>query len=220
MDNNIYFKYKDMVKQISFEYSKKFRMVERLDIEQELWLWFATHPNKTNEWNNLDKQKESDKLFAKSLRNAALDYCLKEKAHFNGGDVSDNFFYNKQFIKTMLPAVLSNDWTKLNNILTGFSRTTKALSESNDWIAYSADIMSAYGKLSERDQRLVYYVYGEQIPSSELKDIMKSDKTDKALMVEANRAVGKMIKSLGGYPPFVDNDYSYGEKSDDMSELP
>jgi hypothetical protein len=32
MDNNIYFKYKDMVKQISFEYSKKFSMVERLRV--------------------------------------------------------------------------------------------------------------------------------------------------------------------------------------------
>lgn len=217
MDGNYYEFYRDMVKQIAGEYGKKYRMVDKQDIEQELWLWFLTHPNKTDEWMKLENTKDSDKLFAKSLRNAALDFCMKEKAHSIGAEIIDNFFYSKQFIKTMLPAVLSNDWTKLNNILTGLNRTTKALSESNDWIAYSADIMAAYNKLSVPDRELVYYFYAEEMTGKELKTKLNSVKSEKALMVEANRVIGKMIKSLGGVPPFSDEDYSYGEdKQDDL----
>lgn len=211
MDGKIYEAYKDMVKQVASEYSKKFRMVDKQDIEQELWLWFLTHPNKTVEWVALEEQKDSDKLFAKSLRNAALDFCTKEKAASIGAEISDNFYYSKQFVKTMLPAVLSNDWTKLNNILTGLNRTTKSLAESNDWIAYSADIMSAYDKLSPEDRRLVYYFYGEQLTGKELKKTLESNKSEKALMVEANRVVAKMIKHLGGSPAYKDVDYTYGD---------
>lgn len=205
-----------MVKQISAEYAKRFRMVDRSDIEQELWLWFLTHPNKTDEWFAYENQKDSDKLFAKSLRNRALDFCTKEKLQLMGADISDNFYYNKQFVKSMLPAVLSNDWTKLNNILTGFGRTTKALSESNDWIAYSADIMSAYESLNKEDQKLVYFYYGEQVTGTELKELIGTNKTEKAIVMQANRVLNKMINSLGGFPAFKDEDFNYGENKNDL----
>jgi hypothetical protein len=216
MDGNDYYtEYYSMVKQVALEYSKKYRMVERSDIEQELWLWFVSHPNKTSEWIGLEDRKDGDKLFAKSLRNAALDYCIKEKARVSGYDPADNFYYSKSFIKTTLPAVLSNDWTKLNNVLAGLNRTPKALSESNDWIAYSSDIWSAYNKLGDEAKLLVYYFYGEQLTGKELKETLSSPKSEKALMVEANRAINKMVKLLGGLPAFKDDDFSYGETKED-----
>ena len=84
--------YYDMVQQIASEYRNKYQMVERSDIEQELWLWFAEHPNNIARWKSEQDEKSCDKLIAKSLRNAALDYCVKEKAVAEGYNATDNFF--------------------------------------------------------------------------------------------------------------------------------
>jgi DNA-directed RNA polymerase specialized sigma24 family protein len=207
LEYNIYETYQDMVRQVSAEYKKKFDMVEKDDIEQELWLWFATHPNKIIEWSELEKQKDKDNLFAKSLRNAALDYCVKEKAAKAGYEPSDNFYYTKEFVKLMIPVVLSDDWTKLNNVMSDTNRSTKTLSESGDWISFSADIKKAFQSLADDEQQLVYHFYGEQLNGSELKQAIKSDKTERAIMVKANRCVAKMVKYLGGRYPYKDEDF-------------
>jgi hypothetical protein len=203
----IYEMYQAMVKQIGGEFKRKYQMVEREDIEQELWLWFAEHPNKIEEWLALPDQKDRDKLFARSLRNSALDYCIKEKAHIAGYSAEDNFWYNKQFIKLMIPAVLSNDWTKFNNVLSNMGRSNKALSESGDFMAFSSDVKVAFDKLNEREKALVHLFYGEQVDGAELHERIDADKSQKAVMMEANRAVNKMVKILGGNPPVRDEDY-------------
>jgi DNA-directed RNA polymerase specialized sigma24 family protein len=203
----VYEMYHAMVKQIGSEFKRKYQMVEREDIEQQLWLWFAEHPNKIDEWLALPDQKDRDKLFARSLRNSALDYCIKEKAHKSGYNAEDNFWYNKQFIKLMIPAVLSDDWTKFNNTLSNMGRTSKALAESGDFMAFSSDVMVAFDKLNDREKSLVRLFYGEQIDGAELRERMDADKSQKAVMMEANRAVNKMVKILGGNPPVRDEDY-------------
>lgn len=205
--SNIYDSFYGMVKQIAGEFRKKYPMVELDDIQQQLWLWFAEHPNKLEEWMNYEEQKDTDKLVARSLRNAALDYCIKEKAYKSGYDPTDNFFYNKQFIKMMIPAVLSDDWTKFNNALSNLGRTSKSLAESGDWMAFSADVKFAFEKLNEREQSLVHLFYGEQIDGAELQERVDLDKSQKAVMMEANRAVNKMVKILGGNPATKDEDY-------------
>jgi hypothetical protein len=39
-----------IVDYVSIEYHRKFTMVEVSDIKQSLYEWFATHPNKLDEW--------------------------------------------------------------------------------------------------------------------------------------------------------------------------
>ena len=203
----VYEMYNEMVKQIGSEFKRKYQMVERQDIEQELWLWFAEHPNKIEEWLALPDQKDRDKLFARSLRNSALDYCIKEKAHKAGYSAEDNFWYNKQFIKLMIPAVLSDDWTKLNNTLSNMGRGSQVLAESGNFMAFSSDIKVAFDKLNEREKSLVKLFYGEQVDGAELHERIDSSKSQKAVMMEANRAVNKMVRILGGNPPVKDEDY-------------
>ena len=203
----VYEMYNEMVKQIGSEFKRKYQMVERADIEQEMWLWFAEHPNKIEEWLALPDQKDRDKLFARSLRNSALDYCIKEKAHKAGYSAEDNFWYNKQFIKLMIPAVLSDDWTKLNNTLSNMGRGSQVLAESGNFMAFSSDIKVAFEKLNERERSLVKLFYGEQVDGAELHERIDSSKSQKAVMMEANRAVNKMVRILGGNPPVKDEDY-------------
>jgi len=203
----VYEMYHEMVKQIGSEFKRKYQMVERADIEQEMWLWFSEHPNKIDEWLSLPDQKDRDKLFARSLRNSALDYCIKEKAHKAGYSAEDNFWYNKQFIKLMIPAVLSDDWTKLNNTLSNMGRGSQVLAESGNFMAFSSDIKVAFDKLNERERSLVKLFYGEQVDGAELHERIDSSKSQKAVMMEANRAVNKMVRILGGNPPVKDEDY-------------
>jgi len=210
-----------MVKQIAGEFGRKYPMVEREDVQQELWVWFAEHPLKLESWTKEhEESKDVDKLVARSLRNAALDYCLKEKAIKSGYDPSDNFFYDKQFIKVMIPAVLSDDWSKIANTLSSTGRSTKALSESGDWMAFSADVKLAFDKLSLEEQVYVELYYGEEYTGSELVVATKSESSDKAAIMKANRALNKMVRLLGGTKPFKDNDYSYGKgEQDDMQSM-
>ncbi len=217
--NKVHDDYHHMVNRISSEYASKFYMVDKADVIQELWLWFATHPNKTEEWMALDNQKDSDKLFARSLRNAALDYCLREKAVKEGYNYADNFWYTKDFIKMLIPAVLSDDWTKLDNALSSTGRNTKSLAESGDWMAYAADIKSAFEKLTEQEQNLVFLFYAEDLEGKDLHESIGEDKpTARATMMQANRALAKMVKHLGGYPPFADYD-EVKVKEDDMQTM-
>ena len=51
--------YNYLVQQLAAEYARRYTMVERDDIAQEMWVWFVGHPNKYNEWSALE-QKDCD----------------------------------------------------------------------------------------------------------------------------------------------------------------
>lgn len=202
------FEYNPMVHQISNEYHRKYRMVEKEDIAQELWMWFATHVRKLTEWNDeIEGHKDRENLVARSLRNAAYDYCFKEKARVEGYSTEDVFFYKKEFIKLLLPAVLTDDEAKMASALSLGGKTPKAPAESNDWMAYSADIKLALSKLDEKDRKLVEAFYGEDMDGVTLHEqVLPEKSTPRAAMMQANRALNKMVRELGGFPPKKDQD--------------
>jgi hypothetical protein len=197
--------YGPMVHQISSEYRKKYPMVDKEDIAQELWVWFATHNKKMVEWGTEDT-RSIERLVAKSLRNAAYDFCLKEKARMGGYLPDDVFFYRKEFIKLILPAVISDDYSRIQSALSlGGVRSTKSLAEANDWMAYSADIKFALSKLDDKERLLVEQFYGHDIGGASLHENVLPEKTTaRAAMMQANRALNKMVRVLGGFPPFHD----------------
>ena len=202
-----YVAYYDMVQQIASEYRNKYQMVERADIEQELWLWFVEHPNNIARWKAEQDPKSCDKLIAKSLRNAALDYCVKEKAVAEGYNADDNFWYSKDFVKMLIPGVLTDNWEKLETAMTNMGRSTKAPSESGDWMAYGADIRHAFSKLTEVEQNLVFLFYAQDVDSTQLHEVTDSDRPSvKATAMAANRALNKIVRNLGGFPPYKDDD--------------
>jgi hypothetical protein len=219
LSNELVSEFSPLVSKIGNEFSRRYRMVDRHDICQELWIWFMTHPNKTKEWLSVDSQKEATKLFAKSLRNAALGYCIREKARIEGYAPEDNFFYSKEFIKDLLPAVLSDDPKRIQKVLDTGAKTAKDLSESGDWMAFSADVRKAYSKLQPEEKRLVYLFYAEDVSGSDLHVQVKSDRPSaRADMMAANRALNKLVKNLGGFKPYYEDDEVKGEQ-DDLSEL-
>lgn len=201
----IYTTYAPLVRTVASKYANIYKMVEREDVQQQLWLWFASHPNKVREWSKLD-QKDADKLIAASLRNAAYDYCVKEKAHYAGYEPEDNFWYTKEFIKMLLPAALSNDWKRVE-VFSSEVKATKSPAESGDWMAYAADVKKAFEALDADEQALVLLFYAKDGEGAKVHAELGSERpTARATMMAANRALNKMVKHLGGFPPKRDYD--------------
>lgn len=211
---NVYEKYANMVKRIAAQYSNRYRMVDVEDIRQELWLWFASHPNKTKDWLEKDL-KEADLLFARSLRNAAHDYCVREKANIEGYNPEDNFWYTKDFVKIMLPATLSDDWKRVEAFASEV-KSSKSPSESGDWMSYSADIKKAYQyALNDKEKALVLMFYANDVDADTLhKELGEERPSAKATQMAANRAINKMVNYLGGFAPRKENDYEIKDEED------
>lgn len=210
MDEELYERFDPLVSTIANQFHRQFPMVERDEVYQHLWLWFLTKKNKTAEWLAMEDQKQADRLFIRSLKNHGLDFCRTEKARIEGYDPDDEFFYTPGFIKLLLPAVLSDDWRRIQQALdpTGTKSAKSIASESADWIAYAADIRKAFSKLEERDQNLIYLYYAEEVDGETLREQATPEKSSaKAAQMAANRAVVKMVKSLGGFPSFYEEDF-------------
>lgn len=183
-------------------------MLESADIRQELWLWFLTHPNKVKAWQALD-EKQATKLISRSLRNAAKDYCQKEKARVVGYRVEDNYYYDRQVLEILLPAVLRGDSTAPSMVDLGFTSTRKVASEGGNWFAMMSDIEKAMKKLPEEQTNLIYLRFGDGLDNSGLASELKI--SDDAARMRINRAVNHLLNLLGGSRPRKEKDYADGE---------
>lgn len=195
--------YHNIVDRVASDYARRYKMIERDDLWQELWFWFADerHSQKLAEWEEIG-QKDADKLVARSLRNWAHDYCIKEKARVEGYEVDDLFWYTKQFVLDLIPAVLSEDWKRVQAALDGDARSKSNPAEAGNWMAYAADIRKAFSMLDEQEQNLVFLFYAQDVDGQTLLEQAAPEKpTARAAAMAANRALNKMIRTLGGFKP-------------------
>lgn len=197
--------YNDLVQTLAAEYTRKYSMVERDDIAQELWVWFVAHPRKYKEWSEL-KQKDQDKLIAKSLRNAALKFCEKEKAKKIGYDMSDLYYYDTSVIEVFLPSIIGESYeipTKIKDL--GGTIKKNEISDGNNWLSLRSDILSAYNKLSEAKQNILRLRFSIEQPDWALlaKDM---DSTPDGARMKVQRAINSLIKHLGGWRTYNEPD--------------
>jgi hypothetical protein len=195
--------YNDMVQQLSTEYAKRYGMLESDDIAQELWVWFVGHARKYKEWSALE-QKDRDKLIAKSLRNAAITYCEKEKAKKIGYDMSDLYYYDVSVVEAFLPSIISESYVipaKIQDLNSKFG--SGALSDGNNWLALRSDIASGYYKLTEAKQNILRLRFSVEQPdwSTLAKDM---DSTPDGARMKVQRALNSLVKNLGGWKPYND----------------
>jgi hypothetical protein len=197
--------YNYLVQQLSAEYFRRYNMLEREDIAQELWVWFVAHPRKYKEWTELE-QKDRDKLIAKSLRNAALKFCEREKSRKTGYDMSDLYYYDVSVVEAFLPSVISESYevpTKIKDL--GNSVKGTEISDGNNWLALRSDVASAFYKLSESKQNILRLRFSVEQPdwSSLAKDM---DSTPDGARMKVQRAINSLIKNLGGWRTYNDED--------------
>ena len=196
--------YQTVVSALSAEYHRKYSMVEREDIAQTLWVWFVTHPNKYKEWSKLE-QKDKDKLIAKSLRNAAITFCEKEKAKTVGYELLDLYYYDSSVVEIFLPSIIGESYeipAKIKDLNFKFSKGESS-NDGNNWLALRSDIANAFYKLSEAKQNVLRAKYGaENIEWVQLGQELNS--SPDAARMKVQRAINSLIKHLGGFRPFYD----------------
>ena len=194
-----------MVKALAAEYNRKYSMIEQDDIAQELWVWFVAHPRKYKEWEALER-KDMDKLIAKSLRNAALKFCEREKARKTGYDISDLYYYDVSVVEAFLPSIISETYeipTKIKDL--GNSVKGTEISDGNNWLSLRSDIASAYYRLSDAKQEILKLRFSVEQPdwATLAKDM---DSTPDGARMKVQRAINSLIKNLSGWKPYNDED--------------
>ena len=197
--------YNDMVQSLASEYYRKYSMLERDDIAQELWVWFVAHPRKYKEWSELEA-KDKDKLIAKSLRNAALKYCEKEKARKSGYDASDLYYYDASVVEAFLPSIIAGTYAipiSIQDLNAKFGSGN--VSDGNNWLALRSDIAAAFEKLSDAKQNILRLRFSIDSPDWALlsKDM---DSTPDGARMKVQRAINSLIKNLGGWRPYHEED--------------
>ena len=197
--------YNDLVQQLSSEYSKRYTMLERDDIGQELWVWFVSHPRKYKEWSALE-QKDRDKLIAKSLRNAALKFCEREKAKKVGYDTSDLYYYDLSVVEAFLPSIIGETYeipTKIQDLNAKFG--SGVASDGNNWLSLRSDIASAFYKLTDAKQNILRLRFSVDSPdwTALSKDM---DSTPDGARMKVQRALNSLVKHLGGWKPYHEQD--------------
>jgi len=198
-------KYDNMVSAIAYEFSRKFHMCDADDIRQELWVWFLEHPNKVSMWEELDI-KQSTKLVARSLRNAAKDYCQREKARSAGYKVDDNYYYDREVVEILLPAVLRKDLNAPAMTELGFTKAKKVASEGGNWFAMMADIERALARLTQEQLTIVYLRFGDGCDNASLATELGI--SEDASRMRVNRAINNLLNFLGGSRPRKERDYT------------
>jgi hypothetical protein len=208
--------YNDLVQQLASEYARRYSMLELDDIGQELWVWFVSHPRKYKEWSELE-QKDKDKLIAKSLRNAALKFCEREKARKVGYDSSDLYYYDVSVVEAFLPSIIAGTYaipTSIQDLNSKFGTGNTA--EGNNWLSLRSDIALAFDKLSDAKQNILRLRFSIDSPDWSLlaKDM---DSTPDGARMKVQRAMNSLIKNLGGWRPYNEPDSIQSEAEEEQN---
>ncbi len=204
--------YVNLVNALSYEFSRKFRMVEVDDIRQEMWLWFVEHPNKVKYWEENYDNKECTKLIARSLRNAAKDFCQREKAVKLGYRVEDLYYYDRELIELLLPATLTGELTAPALADLGYTKNKTVLSEGNNWLTMCSDIDAAFESLQKDQQNILFLRYANGLEPVQLSHEL-SISVD-AVRMRINRAMKTLLTVLGGDKPKRERDYRRNHEHD------
>lgn len=224
--NEIAEEYQPLVSLIAKQFHRRFNMVPKDDIEQSMWLWFASHPNKVREWTKLEDNKQATKLFARSLRNAASDYCQKEKSAQEGYSFDDNFFYTKGLVENILPYMIKSESDEdmdleatLDLVMQDLGLTrgsSSAAAEHGNYLAFFTDIKSAFYRLPEDKQNVLRLRYTDDLTYTQLADLINQSSNTARMKTE--RALNHLIRILGGVKPYIENDVIVTTETEDEQD--
>jgi len=204
LDWNSIEKWDYIVTAVASDYHRKFSMVEREDIKQSLYQWFAEHPNKLKDWEAIG-EKDAKNLIYRSLRNQALDYCQRWKAKSVGYDMSDLHYYDSEIIEALLPPVLRGEYGVTHKLNLGFTGKPSAPAEGGNLTIMMLEIDAGYWKLNKEDRNIISLRFAENLDFGEMANILELG-TDSAARMRLKRSISRLINKIGGYKPFRDID--------------
>ena len=120
-------------------------------------------------------------------------------------------------VEALLPAVLRNEYGVTHKLNLGRPGRPSAPSEGGNLSVMMMEIDSAYWKLSKEDRKILFFRYAESMDYKEISNYLSLGSDDAARM-RGNRAVKRLVNKLGGYRPFLDNDFPQPE-TEEPSEV-
>ena len=193
-----------VVDTVAKEYKKRFNMVDIEDIRQTLYEWFASHPNKLTNWEEMGTRSAKNLIY-RSLRNQALDYCQEWKANSSGYESSDLFYYESDLVEALLPSVLRGEKNLSHKLELGRISGASAPSEGGNLQAMMIEINLAYNKLAKEDKQVLFLRYAESMDYEAIGKELDLG-TEDAVRMRNNRIVRRLIQKIGGFKPFYDTD--------------
>jgi DNA-directed RNA polymerase specialized sigma24 family protein len=129
-----------------------------------------------------------------------------------GYKVEDNYYYDREVVELLLPAVLRRDLNAPAMTDLGFTKAKKVASEGGNWFAMMADIDKALSRLTREQLTIVYLRFGDGCDNVTL--AKELDISEDAARMRVNRAVNNLLNFLGGSRPRKERDYTEEEANE------
>lgn len=174
--------------------------VQKEDLQQEGWLWVAEHSERVQSYVEHENPRQAHWWLDRDLWAVMDKYARSERAQFLGYETSDEAFYGKALVETLLPAVLHGDTTpSKSGDSTGPSTSDPA--EGGAYLAMYLDVQHALSvaELAPRERQVVALYYGEGLSQEETAEELTI--SQQAVSKALRRITDKLIDKLGGRPP-------------------
>lgn len=177
---------------------RSYPMVERDDIEQEIWVWVFSKPEKVDEYQ--DGTEHGRNKLLKAMRNAGIRFCQTEKARILGYRPEDNYFYDLGLIRECLSLIWDEDaWVNAPAVAEQAKVKYRAVSEGNNYVTTLVDVSKAVALLKLEEQQVLRWHYHEGLTSAEIGE--RLDLTASAIDGRLGRLTRKVQRHLGGERP-------------------
>lgn len=193
-----------VVESVAADMSRRYRRygAEQEDLAGEGWVWILEHPQKVIDWFDEDKHpaRDAEKLLARSLRNACVDYGEDLKAQAIGYNREDLAYYSKQYLRALLPSMFDDEaWIHPEQGDGERISTGGDPAHGGNWIATLADVSRAYGQLDPSDRDLLARFHRDGLSNDAIAHACGVSK--QTMSDWHDRAVGRLLKILGGPKP-------------------
>lgn len=188
-----------MVDSIAAEFGRKNHQygADAADYAQELCIYLIENEDQVVEWLEEYEPKHFDRFLARVLRNECIDYSRDVRSQTLGYERRDEFFYSKNEVKALLPAMFDPEkWLEPPQ---SEGRSTKAPAEGGNWIATLADLSRAFDQLSLDDQVMLRSFHQEGRMNIEMADAYKV--SESTMSYRHDQAVKRLVTVLGGEVP-------------------
>jgi hypothetical protein len=133
-----------------------------------------------------------------------------------GYKVEDNYYYDREIVEALLPAVLRGDRVAPAMADLGFTNSKKVASEGGNWFAMMADIERALARLTHEQLTIIYLRFGDGCDNVTL--AKELDISEDASRMRVNRAVNNLLNFLGGQRPRKERDYTEEQVDEQNNE--
>lgn len=178
-----------------------YRWVDIADLRQEMWLHVLKRKDRFSEYMMRDDPDERRKGWAavhKSVWRAGDQYCRKAKADSTGYRTSDESFYDREQVRSLMEMKFSG--TSLTNQVDDRPKVKRIPGSGYMLETSMADIEQALKRLTDEERDILVSVYGLDQPEEEVAETYGM--TRAKLRRTVQRACSKMIEHLGGESPW------------------